>query len=365
MPKTHRPAAYAAVLLGVALAIAGAAPTPAGAATRAQATRSKRAAQAAKLDALRATDRELTAAVTTLTGQVDAQIARVNAAKRAASTAEANLTRATAELEATENQIDQLHGSVLAQAVDTYMRPQGRGQPAVNSVDMAAASRQRALLTHVEKRQGDALDELRAARQDLAIREAVASRAEERATQRKRVASTQLAGLARDLRDKQRVSSALEARIRDAQSEDDAAAANDGSLRALLGGESFGGTSKAGLIWPLKGRLTSGFGRRWGRLHAGIDIAAPRGTPIRSARAGKVVISGWMGGYGNAVVINHGDGMATLYGHQSRRAVKVGQVVKQGAVIGYVGSTGHSTGNHLHFETRINGSAKNPRRYLP
>jgi murein DD-endopeptidase MepM/ murein hydrolase activator NlpD len=361
MRKTQLPAAFVAVLLVVLLA----APDQAAAATRSQATRSKRAAAAAKLNALRASDRELTAAVHTLTGQVESQIARVNSAKRAAADAEAKLGDATSKLQATQDEIDRLRGALVAHAVETYMRPQ-RAQPGFDSKDLAEASRQAALWDHVENRQGDALDELRAARQDLAIRQAIASRASDVAAARRRDETTQLNGLARDLGDKQRLSAALAARIRDAEDEDNAAALNDGSLSALINGDSFTGTvSKSGLIWPIRGRLTSGFGRRWGRLHAGIDIAAPRGTPIRAARAGKVIFSGWVGGYGNAVIINHGGGMATLYGHQSRRAVRVGQIVKQGEVIGYVGSTGHSTGNHLHFETRINGRAQNPRRYLP
>jgi murein DD-endopeptidase MepM/ murein hydrolase activator NlpD len=356
MPRIHRPAAFVAIFLAVALVI----PTTAGAAT----SRSRRAALARKLDALRASDRELVTAVNALNAQVNTQINRVTAAKKAATAADAGLAEATAKLQATEDQITQLRTSVVSHAVDAYMRPQGH-QPTINSRDIAEASRQRAMWNQIASRQGDVLDQLHAARQDLAIHEAVASRARERAAQRKRETTAQLDGLASDLRDKQRLSVALEARIRDAEAEDNATAANDASIGALLRGAGDPGVvSKSGLIWPIRGQVTSGFGRRWGRLHAGIDIAAPRGTPIRAARAGRVVFSGWMGGYGNAIIINHGGGMATLYGHQSRRAAKVGDVVKQGQIIGYVGSTGHSTGNHLHFETRINGTPQNPRRYL-
>jgi murein DD-endopeptidase MepM/ murein hydrolase activator NlpD len=111
--------------------------------------------------------------------------------------------------------------------------------------------------------------------------------------------------------------------------------------------------------------VTSEYGTRWGRLHAGIDIAAGTGTPIAAAKGGEVVFSGVMNGYGNCIVINHGGGFSTLYAHQSRLAARDGQDVDQGQVIGYVGSTGHSTGPHLHFETRVNGNPQNPRRYLP
>ena len=117
-------------------------------------------------------------------------------------------------------------------------------------------------------------------------------------------------------------------------------------------------------IWPVNGTFTSPFGYRWGRLHAGIDIAVPEGTPIRAADGGTVAIAGWTGGYGNYTCINHGGGVSTCYGHQSRIAVSVGQSVSQGQVIGYSGNTGNSTGPHLHFEVRIGGNPVDPMGYL-
>ncbi len=122
--------------------------------------------------------------------------------------------------------------------------------------------------------------------------------------------------------------------------------------------------SGAGLIWPVNAPITSPFGLRWGRMHEGIDLGAAYGSPIAAAAAGVVIYAGWEGGYGNLVVIDHGGGLATAYGHQSRIAVSVGQSVSQGETIGYVGSTGHSTGPHLHFEVRVNGQAVDPLGYL-
>ena len=119
------------------------------------------------------------------------------------------------------------------------------------------------------------------------------------------------------------------------------------------------------LAWPCAGTVTSEYGQRWGRLHAGMDISAPIGTPIVAAAGGTVIFAGWNGGgYGNLVVIDHGGGLSTAYAHQSQVATSVGQRVGTGQVVGYVGSTGSSTGPHLHFETRVNGSAVNPRQYL-
>lgn len=123
-------------------------------------------------------------------------------------------------------------------------------------------------------------------------------------------------------------------------------------------------------IYPVNGRLTSGFGRRrhpilgTSRFHAGVDFGASQGTTIRAADSGKVIFSGWYGGYGRAVVIDHGGGITTLYAHASRLYVNVGQAVSQGQAIAAVGSTGLSTGPHLHFEVRQNGNPVNPMPYL-
>jgi murein DD-endopeptidase MepM/ murein hydrolase activator NlpD len=125
-----------------------------------------------------------------------------------------------------------------------------------------------------------------------------------------------------------------------------------------------GTVSSAGLIWPVNGPITSPFGWRWGRMHEGIDIGAPSGTPIHAAAAGTVIYAGWMEGYGNLVVIDHGNGLATAYGHQSSIAAGNGSGVSQGQVIGYVGCTGHCFGPHLHFEVRVNGTPVDPLGYL-
>ena len=123
--------------------------------------------------------------------------------------------------------------------------------------------------------------------------------------------------------------------------------------------------SAGGWSWPAPGTVTSGFGYRWGRLHAGIDVGAPSGAPISAAKGGVVSYAGWMGGYGSIIVLSHGDGMTTRYAHQSALGASVGQVVEAGQRIGSVGSTGNSTGPHLHFEVRINEEPQNPILYLP
>jgi murein DD-endopeptidase MepM/ murein hydrolase activator NlpD len=119
-----------------------------------------------------------------------------------------------------------------------------------------------------------------------------------------------------------------------------------------------------GYQWPVSGPVTSPFGWRWGRMHEGIDIAVPSGTPVHASAAGTVIYASWMSGYGNFVIVDHGGGIATAYGHNTSIAVAVGQHVDQGSVIAYSGSTGNSTGPHVHFEVRVNGAAVDPLGYL-
>jgi murein DD-endopeptidase MepM/ murein hydrolase activator NlpD len=125
------------------------------------------------------------------------------------------------------------------------------------------------------------------------------------------------------------------------------------------------------LCWPVSGRrITSPFGWRVHpilkktKFHSGIDIAVPSGTPVKAADGGIVLVSGWQGGYGNFVAIDHGKGISTCYGHNSRLLVRVGQRVEKGQQIAISGNTGLSTGPHLHFEVRVNGNPVNPLGYL-
>jgi murein DD-endopeptidase MepM/ murein hydrolase activator NlpD len=145
-------------------------------------------------------------------------------------------------------------------------------------------------------------------------------------------------------------SAELAAAIRNAQ----AAAASTGT----------GAPSASGFIWPVNGPVVSGYRWRWGRMHEGIDISAPTGTSILAAAAGTVIHAGWLGGYGYLVVVDHRNGLATAYAHSSAILVAVGQSVAQGEALALVGSTGNSSGPHLHFEVRVNGVAVDPLLYL-
>ena len=142
--------------------------------------------------------------------------------------------------------------------------------------------------------------------------------------------------------------------------------AEQARVQAAIQGAS-GGSFKQGtgqLGWPVSGPVVSGFGMRWGRLHAGIDIAVPSGTPIHAADGGRVILMGWVGGYGNYTCIQHTGSLSSCYAHQSSFATSNGASVSRGQVIGYIGCTGHCFGDHLHFETRVNGSPVDPMGYL-
>jgi len=165
---------------------------------------------------------------------------------------------------------------------------------------------------------------------------------------------------------------AVLAKYRAAKAEEDRVVAALQSWEDKNGGGSGSGSYRGGTLrTPVHGWKTSDFGSRYDpyyrvwQLHAGVDLAAPGGSPIHAAADGRVIRAGWNGGYGNYTCISHGNRFSTCYGHQSKIQVYVGEHVRRGEVIGRVGTTGASTGYHLHFETRINGVPKNPLKYLP
>ncbi len=234
----------------------------------------------------------------------------------------------------------------LAQAVKTYAAEVRRTRDAIAEMKAevaesearaeVAAERARAAKADLEREQAG-LTKVRAGRQ--ALLDSVRGDRE------------QIEAEARNLEER---SAALANRIRRAQ----------GLPAAPSGAVQVGPPSSAGLVWPVSGPITSGFGPRWGRMHEGIDIAGSSGTPIAAAATGTVISAGWSGGYGQLVVLDHGNGLSTAYAHLSSISVSAGQTVPQGSAVGGMGTTGSSTGVHLHFEVRVNGAAVNPLGYL-
>lgn len=139
---------------------------------------------------------------------------------------------------------------------------------------------------------------------------------------------------------------------------------NKGTATVATSSRSSSGSSSGVFSWPSKGTISSPYGKRGRGFHTGIDIANKKGTPVSAAAGGKVTSAGWSGGYGYCIIVDHGNGMKTRYAHLSKILVSVGDSVSRGEKIGEVGSTGNSTGPHLHFEVIVNGSTKNPINYL-
>ena len=331
--------------------------------------RSRRVAAAAKLDAARASDQQLQSAVDSLKDAVHQQVAATDAAQQALDAAEVTVRQAQARLDATNARVGQFRSVAVDSAIDAYTHAGGSAVlDILKAKNLGDLSQREMYVNTLMSNDRDALDQLRGAMQDQAAEQAKVNKARDLQKQRRKDAGDKLRALAGQLKVQAQLQGALNARLADYAAEAEAAANEEGNIQALLAkaqGADTGPASAAGLIWPCRGPLTSPFGMRWGRMHQGQDIACGYGTAIHAAKTGTVVFAGQMSGYGNVVIIDHGGGFSTLYAHQSRMAVSQGQHVGQGDIIGYVGSTGHSTGPHLHFETRFGGTPRNPIPYLP
>jgi len=163
---------------------------------------------------------------------------------------------------------------------------------------------------------------------------------------------------------------AVEGDLKLLEQQEDQLLAESRALSGVITGSSGGGVGTGSMVWPVSGPIVSPFGYRihpilgYRKLHTGIDFAVGYGTPIKAADSGAVIYATWMSGYGNVIIVDHGGGISTLYAHQSSLAVGSGALVTRGQVVGYVGSTGFSTGPHLHFEVRVNGTPVDPMGYL-
>jgi len=372
----------AGLVVGALVAPTSAAAAGDPAAEREQ-VRQRKAGLSGELGHLEASDAVLAAALEELEGQLADQRAAVRDARDAADAAEEELADTRRSLEETRAKVAELTDRLVGRAVTSFMNPSEPSfEDVLRSRDLGEAVRKDALMGELVARDDELVDALELAEARLVDQEEAAREASIRAGARREEAEDRLGELRRSREEKDRLKSALEGRKAEVLAEVSALQASDAALTAIIqayeaqqaaaaaaaaranGSSTFSApppVSGGQCRWPVAGRVTSEYGYRWGRLHAGIDIAAPSGTPIGAAIAGTVIYSSWQSGYGNVVIISHGGGLSTLYGHQSRLGVSLGQVVGQGQIIGYVGSTGHSTGPHVHFETRYGGVARNPR----
>ena len=370
------------LIVGFILQIGGPAEGESAAAARQRrdAVQRQRARLATELDALRASDRDLENGLATLDREVARTRSKADAARMAADSAQAAVAEAESRLAGAKSEVETARRAAVGRAVSAYVSPLDDGLSAVlNARDLDDVARRQSLLAVVGARSSNILDQLQAAEEDLAIAKADAAEASRLASKRRDAAMSELDRASQARAAQARLRDALDRRIAAFVAESDALGKEAASISALIrsrerpprasrGGADVGASgpaSASGLIWPLRGPVTSEYGPRWGRMHQGIDISANTGTPIRAAKAGEVIFVGQQGGYGNMTLVDHGGGFVTAYPHQSRFGTTEGATVAQGQVIGFVGCTGSCTGPHLHFETRVNGAAQNPRRYLP
>lgn len=347
--------------------------------------RAEKAEAAEALDAAKAEDAELAQAIQDITDSINAQQLEVEEAQRQIDVAQVVAQQAQEEVDAAEAERLQIESELGDLAVAGFLSATNSEQSVFfASGDPTEATRQASMLRLANTDAGDLLEQLRGVIEDSEISQSIAQNALDQAT----LLEIEMQSVLTDL-EGQRVVQAelkaeLETRVLDWENQLAEIRREEDELSQFIREEEARlapppppapsanpGVSAAGFQWPLNARVTSEYGYRihpiYGsrRLHAGIDMGAATGSPIEAAKGGTVISAGSRGGYGNTVVISHGGGISTLYAHQSEIAVSAGDQVGRGEVIGYVGSTGNSTGPHLHFEIRVNGDATNPRPYLP
>lgn len=355
----------------------------------------------AQLEVLHASDTELQARLDDIDGQLSAQEAALERAQADREAAEAELAELMVDIASAEDDVARQRRQAEERAVAAYVHPRGQGiEVLLGTKDLNELHEKTVLIGQVAEYDREVLDQFLAAEAALGEQRLEAEEARGRSAKAQAEADAAVASLAAARAEQQTVQEALEVKIAAFEHEADGLEAEEAELTALIKTRQAAARQAAvppttsaptqpdpapsapgplptpppttspppvttQLSWPVNGVLTSPFGWRWGRMHNGIDIGAPTGTSIKAAAGGYVYFAGTMGGYGNVVLIDHGGGLTTLYAHQSQIKSSVGQTVSRGQQIGLVGSTGHSTGPHLHFEVRKNGVPVDPLNYLP
>lgn len=328
-----------------------------------------------------ANDSVVEAEMSRLQAQVGNEEAIVASDQSAAQAADAQVAAATSQLDALRAQGRAAHQALVARAVYLYEHPYMQEQLLLDGASSLDDLTTREVLADaVQARTNDLVD---AVRQEQILQEEAAKQlaaAQTVADTRHQASLAEYGRLSTALQSEQQVHQALATRITDGDAELAGLAGQEIALEAKLNQASsqlaaqiasvgqipaepvLGPVGSYDLQWPIRGVVTQEFGHNG---HPGIDIAAAYGTPIVAAGTGVVIYASWESGYGNYTCINHGGGISTCYGHQSFIAVSVGQTVVRGQYIGNEGSTGYSTGPHVHFEVRVNGVVHNPRDFVP
>ena len=339
----------------------------------------KKATAAGNLNAARVADSEIAAGLRSINADAQATQSKIDRAQRLLEVARATMETTTSELAESNTEQNKVEEQLRAKAVEGFKSGIGDPGPFFTDRNINQSIRQSQLLEQANKSTAELLEDLRGLLEDREVAQAEAAQAAEDAEALEAELVRELETLREQSTVQLHLKAEAESRIAKWEAELTAYAAEDGAIRQLIA-DSAGAPIAApqpsepsllGYQWPVVGTVTSEFGYRihpvYGtqKLHSGLDVAAPAGTTVTATTGGVVISSGWRGGYGNTVILDHGGGLTSLYGHLSQLGVSVGSTVDRGDVVGLVGATGTATGNHLHFEIRLNGVATDPRPYLP
>lgn len=334
---------------------------------------------AGNLNAARAADSEIAAGLRSINEEAQATQSKIDRVQRLLEVAKTTMETTSEELAESSTEQDEVEQQLRAKAVQGFKTGQDDPGPFFSDGSINQSIRQTQLLQQANKSTSELLDELRALLEDRQVAQAEAERAAEDAGQLERELLKELETLRSQQTVQLQLKAEAESRIAKWEAELTAYAAEDSAIQRLIADSTAtpiaqpqpSEPSLLGYQWPILGTVTSGFGYRihpvYGtrKLHSGLDVSSGLGTPISATSGGTVIFAGWRGGYGNTVIVDHGLGLTSLYAHMSQIGLSEGASVDRGDVVGLVGATGTATGNHLHFEIRLNGVATNPRPYLP
>jgi murein DD-endopeptidase MepM/ murein hydrolase activator NlpD len=345
--------------------------------------RAAQARAAAQIDVLTAEDSVLAQGLTDIDDAVHGQQAAVDDASAALASVEHAASDRQAELAVVEVDLAAARDQVETFAIERYVgrRFDDAATSFFDSNSVAEAVRRGAILEMVHGSERDAVARLRALEADREDAVAVAETAVREADARRAELAAALAELEARRATQERLRDELARRIAAWEGEQDELAAEEADLTELIKRRQLdalgvvptdaGAASLQGFVRPASGTLGSGFGPRLHpiyrivRMHSGVDIGGRTGAPVFAAKEGEILFAGRRGGYGNAVIIEHAGGVNTVYAHLSKIGVSAGDRVATGEAIGLIGSTGLSTGPHLHFEVRVGAVAKDPELFLP
>ncbi len=368
---------------GTATTTATSAPAAATPTTLSAAARQERARAVANLNLAKAADVEIAASLKAINEEANLTVEKIEAATRRIELAESIAERSQEQLAKSGEKQREIEASLMVKAVEGFKtRTVGEPGALFSESTVNEAIRQNQLLDQASSSTTELLEELRGLLEDRRLANAEAERAETDAKLAEQELQDELATLKEQQSLQLGLKAEAERRIDQWAGELTAYAKEDAAIQTLIGRNAAPAPvstavnnpttpSALGFQWPIQARVTSEYGYRIHpiyrsrRLHAGMDLGAGRGTPIAAASDGVVIFAGTQGGYGRTVIVDHGGGVTTLYAHMSEIGSSNGQTVGRGDIVGLVGATGTATGNHLHFEVRVNGGPVNPRNYLP